>query len=63
MPVSLINKVTGPYATRILVTELGLPTTSVINCIPQLDFANGHPDPNLTVPHSNKVRARTSLAR
>jgi phosphoglucomutase len=45
----IIILVTGPYATGILIEELGLPAISVINYIPKLDFANGHPDPNLTV--------------
>lgn len=44
-----MHAVTGPYATRILVDELGLPKTSIINAIPKPDFGKGHPDPNLTV--------------
>ena len=41
--------VTGPYAQRLFVKELGLPETSVMNCVPAPDFNGGHPDPNLTV--------------
>lgn len=39
---------TGPYATRIFVDELGADKTSVVNCIPLEDFGGHHPDPNLT---------------
>ncbi len=42
--------VTGPYAKRIFVQELGLPHSSIMNCDPLEDFGGGHPDPNLTVP-------------
>ncbi|KAK0489142.1 phosphoglucomutase [Armillaria novae-zelandiae] len=37
---------------RILVDTLGLPPTSVQNCVPLPDFGGGHPDPNLTYAHS-----------
>ncbi|KAL1701892.1 hypothetical protein EV121DRAFT_211177 [Schizophyllum commune] len=47
-----LHGVTGPYAYRILVKELGLPETSVQNCKPLPDFGGGHPDPNLTYAHS-----------
>ena len=43
--------VTGPYAKRIFVDELGLPSTSVMNFVPLEDFGGGHPDPNLTYAH------------
>ncbi|KAK6527042.1 Phosphoglucomutase-2 [Arthrobotrys megalospora] len=46
-----LHAVTGPYAVRIFVEELGLPTTSVINSVPLPDFGGGHPDPNLTYAH------------
>ena len=39
--------VTGPYAIRIFVNELGLPRSSVQNDVPLSDFGGGHPDPNL----------------
>lgn len=44
-----MHAVTGPYAKEIFITELGLPSHSVINAIPLEDFNGGHPDPNLTV--------------
>ncbi|XP_035216615.1 phosphoglucomutase-1-like [Stegodyphus dumicola] len=40
--------VTGVYARRIFVEELGAQPKSVINCVPLEDFGGGHPDPNLT---------------
>lgn len=46
-----MHGVTGPYATRILVEELGLPSSAVMNGIPLEDFGGGHPDPNLTYAH------------
>ncbi len=42
-----MHAVTGPYAKEIFETRLGAPEGSVINAIPQEDFAGGHPDPNL----------------
>lgn len=47
-----LSGVTGPYAYAILVKSLGLPESSVQNCIPLPDFGGGHPDPNLTYAHS-----------
>ncbi|KAK0188692.1 phosphoglucomutase [Armillaria mellea] len=47
-----LHGVTGPYASKILVDTLGLPPTSVQNCVPLPDFGGGHPDPNLTYAHS-----------
>ncbi|RMJ27781.1 Phosphoglucomutase [Aspergillus sp. HF37] len=46
-----MHGVTGPYGVDIFVKELGLPGTSTINCVPQADFAGGHPDPNLVYAH------------
>lgn len=43
-----MHAVTGPYAKRILVEELGAIPGSVINAEPKEDFGGGHPDPNLT---------------
>ncbi|GFR42319.1 hypothetical protein Agub_g3226 [Astrephomene gubernaculifera] len=43
-----MHAVTGPYAKRILVQELGAPASCVKDGEPQPDFAGGHPDPNLT---------------
>lgn len=45
----LLILVTGPYAQRIFLSELGLSAQSIMNCVPKLDFGGGHPDPNLTV--------------
>jgi len=42
-----MNAVTGPYAKRILLDELGAPADSVIRATPQPDFGGCHPDPNL----------------
>ncbi|CAK5283157.1 unnamed protein product [Mycena citricolor] len=47
-----LHGVTGPYAKAIFIDVLGLPKTSVQNCIPLPDFGGGHPDPNLTYAHS-----------
>jgi phosphoglucomutase len=47
-----LHGVTGPYAREILISILGLPESSVQNCIPLPDFGGGHPDPNLTYAHS-----------
>jgi phosphoglucomutase len=47
-----LHGVTGPYAHAIFVKTLGLPETSVQNCIPLPDFGGGHPDPNLTYAHT-----------
>ncbi|ORX61085.1 hypothetical protein BCR36DRAFT_272066 [Piromyces finnis] len=43
-----LNGVTGPYAKRIFLKELGLSEESVMNCVPLPDFGGRHPDPNLT---------------
>jgi phosphoglucomutase len=47
-----LHGVTGPYATAIFQTELGLPSSSTQNCEPKPDFGGGHPDPNLVYAHS-----------
>jgi phosphoglucomutase len=46
-----LNGVTGPYGRAIFVDELGLPESSIQNCVPLPDFGGGHPDPNLTYAH------------
>lgn len=46
--INCMNGVTGPYATRIYIDELGTPASSVINNKPLPDFGGIHPDPNLT---------------
>lgn len=43
-----LHAVTGLYATRILVEELGASRDNVKNAVPLEDFGGGHPDPNLT---------------
>ncbi|CAG8526723.1 10743_t:CDS:2 [Paraglomus brasilianum] len=45
--VDSLHGVTGPYAIRIFVNELGLPRSSVQNDVPLPDFGGSHPDPNL----------------
>ncbi|CAG8457211.1 14144_t:CDS:2 [Funneliformis caledonium] len=47
-----LHGVTGPYAERIFVEELGLSRSSIQNCTPLPDFGGSHPDPNLTYAHS-----------
>jgi len=47
-----LHGVTGPYAKALFLTELGLPESSIQNCVPSPDFGGGHPDPNLTYAHS-----------
>ncbi|HZR37680.1 MAG TPA: alpha-D-glucose phosphate-specific phosphoglucomutase [Nevskia sp.] len=42
-----MHAVTGPYAQRILVEQLGAVPGSVMNACPLEDFGGGHPDPNL----------------
>jgi phosphoglucomutase len=42
-----MHAVTGPYAQRILVEQLGAAPASVQNACPLEDFGGGHPDPNL----------------
>lgn len=42
-----MHAVTGPYAQRLFVEQLGAPASSVINATPLEDFGGGHPDPNL----------------
>ncbi|KAG0246304.1 Phosphoglucomutase-2 [Mortierella sp. GBA43] len=46
-----MHGVTGSYGQQIFVHELGLPQSSVMNCVPKPDFGGGHPDPNLTYAH------------
>mmetsp|Transcript_5427 Transcript_5427/g.9376 ORF Transcript_5427/g.9376 Transcript_5427/m.9376 type:complete len:561 (-) Transcript_5427:755-2437(-) len=46
-----MHAVTGPYATRILVEELGAAANTVKDGVPSPTFNNGHPDPNLTYAH------------
>lgn len=46
-----MHGVTGPYAKSIFVEELGVPESSLMNCIPSETFGGGHPDPNLTYAH------------
>ncbi|KAI5297789.1 Phosphoglucomutase-2, partial [Ascosphaera atra] len=47
-----LSGVTGPYGHAIFVKELGLPESSVQNCVPAPDFNGGHPDPNLVYARS-----------
>ncbi|MCI2400006.1 alpha-D-glucose phosphate-specific phosphoglucomutase [Aliiroseovarius subalbicans] len=41
-----MHAVTGPYAKALFEDRLGAPAGSVVNAVPQPDFAGGHPDPN-----------------
>ena len=47
MTFDAMSAVTGPYATRILESELGFAKGTVINGTPEPDFGGHHPDPNL----------------
>ncbi|KAI9808869.1 MAG: Phosphoglucomutase-2 [Phylliscum demangeonii] len=47
-----LHGVTGPYATALFVTELGLPASSTQHCDPTPDFSGFHPDPNLKYAHT-----------
>lgn len=51
-----MHAVTGTYARRILVKQLGAAENSVINAVPLEDFAGGHPDPNLV--HAKELVAK-----
>ena len=42
-----MSAVTGPYATEILGSRLGVPAENIIREVPLPDFGGGHPDPNL----------------
>ncbi|XP_034386633.1 phosphoglucomutase-1 isoform X2 [Cyclopterus lumpus] len=43
-----MHGVVGPYVKKIVCEELGSPSNSAVNCVPQEDFGGHHPDPNLT---------------
>ncbi|GFR24333.1 phosphoglucomutase [Trichonephila clavata] len=46
--INCMHGVTGPYAKRIFIDELGAEVNSVVNGAPLEDFGGHHPDPNLT---------------
>jgi phosphoglucomutase len=46
-----MHAVTGPYGKKIFEEELGAKEGTVVNGVPEPDFAGGHPDPNLTYAH------------
>ncbi len=46
-----MNAVTGPYAKKILIDQLGAPADSVMRATPLEDFGGCHPDPNLVHAH------------
>ncbi|KAI8873482.1 phosphoglucomutase 2 [Ramicandelaber brevisporus] len=54
-----MHGVTGSYAQRIFVDELGLGQDSIMNCVTLEDFGGGHPDPNLTYAHELVERVRS----
>ena len=43
-----MHGVSGPYARRLLINELGVPSDSLMRCDVLEDFGGSHPDPNLT---------------
>ena len=46
-----MNAVTGPYAKKILINQLGAPADSMMRATPLEDFGECHPDPNLVHAH------------
>ncbi|EER07746.1 phosphoglucomutase, putative [Perkinsus marinus ATCC 50983] len=46
-----LNAVTGPYAKKVFVDELGAPAAAIVEGTPLEDFGGAHPDPNLTYAH------------
>lgn len=46
--INCMHGVTGPYAKRIFIDELGADPNGVVNGTPLEDFGGHHPDPNLT---------------
>ena len=48
-----MHAVTGPYAERIFVKELGASPDSLLNARPSENFGGGHPDPNLV--HAKEI--------
>mmetsp|Transcript_9477 Transcript_9477/g.25225 ORF Transcript_9477/g.25225 Transcript_9477/m.25225 type:complete len:583 (+) Transcript_9477:393-2141(+) len=42
-----MNAVTGPYARKLFVEELGAPESVLLRATPKPDFGGAHPDPNL----------------
>ncbi|KAJ1984210.1 hypothetical protein H4R33_004465 [Dimargaris cristalligena] len=54
-----MHGVTGPYGHALLVEELSLPSSSVMNGVTLPDFGGGHPDPNLTYAHELVARVRS----
>ncbi|GFS74077.1 phosphoglucomutase [Nephila pilipes] len=46
--INCMHGVTGLYAKRIFIDELGAEINSVVNGVPLEDFGGHHPDPNLT---------------
>lgn len=48
MAYDCMHGVQGPYAHAVLVKELGLDASCLLNAVPKADFNGGHADPNLT---------------
>jgi len=55
-----MHAVTGPYARRLLVDEIGFPADAVLRAEPLEDFGGLHPDPNLI--HARELVARMNAA-
>ncbi|MEZ5534181.1 MAG: alpha-D-glucose phosphate-specific phosphoglucomutase [Thiolinea sp.] len=56
-----MHAVTGPYAQRILIDELGADSKVLLNGEPLSNFGGGHPDPNQT--HAKQLVALLNNAR
>lgn len=54
-----MHGVAGPYAHALFGKELGVPASSLHNCVPAEDFNGGHPDPNLV--YAAELVARMGL--
>lgn len=55
-----MHGVAGPYARALFEKELGVPSSSLYNCVPAEDFNGGHPDPNLV--YAAELVSRMGLA-
>eukprot|EP00047_Mylnosiga_fluctuans_P004979 m.237663 g.237663 ORF g.237663 m.237663 type:complete len:553 (-) comp13177_c0_seq1:39-1697(-) len=57
--IDCLDGVSGPYARRIFVEELGAAPTSVVHSTPLVDFGGSHPDPNLVYAERLVTAVRT----
>ncbi|MDR1311451.1 MAG: alpha-D-glucose phosphate-specific phosphoglucomutase [Burkholderiaceae bacterium] len=62
MRLDAMNAVCGPYATRIIESELGAPVGTVVHEVPLEDFGGHHPDPNPVNAHELVAYMKTPAA-